>query len=85
MNTALVAPDGTVTDSGTVRFALSLARVTAKPSLSAARFSVTLHWLDPGVLTLTGVQVSPLSVTGAMRFRVKVRVLPFQLALIVAL
>ncbi len=38
---ALVAPDATVTDAGTLTAELLLARLTAKPPLAAAEFRVT--------------------------------------------
>jgi hypothetical protein len=44
---ALVAPAATVTEAGTVTALLLLARLTAKPPLSAAAFSVTVQLSVP--------------------------------------
>ena len=46
-NPALVAPDGTVTDAGTVTILLLLARLTANPALDAAPFRVTVQLSVP--------------------------------------
>jgi hypothetical protein len=43
VNPALVAPAGTVTADGTVTALLLLARLTARPPLPAAAFSVTVQ------------------------------------------
>jgi hypothetical protein len=59
-------------------------RVTANPPLGAAFVSVIVQSDEPGVLIVDAAQLRPLSVTGAIRFRVAVRVRPFQLALAVA-
>lgn len=43
MNPALVAPEGTFNDAGTLTALLSLARLTAKPPLPAAALSATVQ------------------------------------------
>jgi hypothetical protein len=46
-NVALVAPERTVTDAGTVTMPLLLARLTENPPLSAAAFRVTVQLSAP--------------------------------------
>lgn len=46
-NGALVAPEGTVTDAGTARALLLLARATAKPEAGAAAVSFTVQLSVP--------------------------------------
>jgi hypothetical protein len=58
---ALVAPAATVTEAGTVTFELLLARLTAKPPVAAAAFSVTVQLSVPEPVMEPFVQVSPVS------------------------
>jgi hypothetical protein len=54
---AEVAPPGTVTDPGTVTFALFTERLTGNPELGAGPVSVIEHEDDPGEFTVTGEQL----------------------------
>ena len=58
---ALVAPEATVTDEGTVTAALLLARLTASPPLAAAAFSVTEQVSVPAPVIEPLVQLNALS------------------------
>jgi hypothetical protein len=58
---AEVCPAATVTPEGTLRLPLLLVRETAKPPMGAASVKETLHDALPGVLTVVGVQLSPLN------------------------
>jgi hypothetical protein len=84
VNPALPAPAGTVTLPGTVTLALLSASATAKPPLAAGLFNETVQLDDPGALTVAGAHVTPLNVTGTLRFTVAVRLCPFQSAVTVA-
>jgi hypothetical protein len=61
VNPALVAPDATVTDAGTLTAELLLARLTAKPPLAAAAFKVTEQLSVPAPVIEPLVQLSPLN------------------------
>lgn len=61
MNVAEVPPDKTVTDGGTARFALFLEIAMEAPPAGAACDRVTVHVVEPGVATVVGEQVSPVS------------------------
>jgi hypothetical protein len=58
---ALIAPDATVTEAGTVTAVLLLARLTAKPPLGAVAFSVTVQLSAPAPVIDPLEQLSPLS------------------------
>jgi hypothetical protein len=58
---AVVAPEATVTEAGTVTAALLLARPTANPPLGAATFSVTVQLSVPAPVIDPLLQVNPLS------------------------
>ncbi|MFZ1941296.1 MAG: hypothetical protein WAU67_19495, partial [Terracidiphilus sp.] len=58
---ALVAPEATVTEAGTVTAALLLARLTAKPPVAAAAFRVTVQLSAPAPVIEPFAQLSPLS------------------------
>ncbi|MGA3035043.1 MAG: hypothetical protein ABSD70_17285 [Terracidiphilus sp.] len=60
---ALVAPDATVTDEGTVTAKLLLARLTAKPPLAAAALTVTEQLSVPAPVIEPLVQPVPLRLT----------------------
>jgi hypothetical protein len=58
---ALVAPAATVTDAGTVTLELLLPRLTAKPPVAAAAFSVTVQLSVPAPVIEPLAQVNPVS------------------------
>jgi hypothetical protein len=58
---ALVAPDATVTEAGTVTAALLLARFTVNPLLAAAAFRVTVQLSVPAPVIELEAQVNPVS------------------------
>ena len=58
-NVALFAPDGTVTEAGTVMAALLLARVTARPALGADPVSVTVQLSTPEPIMEELAQLNP--------------------------
>jgi hypothetical protein len=58
---ALVAPDATVADAGTVTAELLLDRFTANPPLAAAAFSVTVQPSVPAPVRELLAQVSPVN------------------------
>lgn len=65
VNVAVVAPDDTVTEAGTLKaVVLLLESVTVAPEPPAAWFKVTVQDVVPGALTLVGMQVRLLTVTG---------------------
>ena len=78
---AVVLPDPTVTEAGTVKAAALLDSATvAPPVFDTVTVQVALA-PDP---RLVGVQVNPLSTTGATNETAAVRVLPFSVAVMVA-
>ena len=68
---AEVAPDGTVTDAGTVAAALLLERVTTKPAVGAALVMVTVPVDETPPTTVVGLSDSAATV-GAVMLRVAV-------------
>jgi hypothetical protein len=58
---AVLAPDATVTDDGTVTAELLLARLTARPPVAAAAFSVTVQLSVPAALMDELVQETAVS------------------------
>lgn len=60
-NSALVAPEGTVTDAGTVTALSLLARFTVRPPVAAVAFNVTVHVSLADPVMDPFAQVSPLS------------------------
>ena len=62
---AVVAAAATVTLAGTVKLALLLVKVTAEPPVGAGALKVTVQALVPGPVNEAGLQVRPLTVTGA--------------------
>jgi hypothetical protein len=84
VNAAVLAPDGTVTVLGIVTFELYSESATVNPAAGAAPDNVTVQFDVPGVLTVAGEQLSPLSVPGRLRLTVVVLLCPLQLAVSVA-
>jgi hypothetical protein len=80
VNAAAAKPTGTVTVAGTATLVLSVWSVTISPSAGAALLNVMLQSLDPGVLTLAGAQVRPVTAAGVIRLTDAVRDCPFQVA-----
>ena len=78
---AVVLPDPTVTDAGSVSAAALSDSVTVAPPVFD---TVTVHVELPFDPRLVGAQLSPLNTTGATREMVAVCVLPFSVAVIVA-
>jgi hypothetical protein len=72
LNVAVVAPEATVTDAGTVREALLLATVTFEPPLGAAWASVAVHVLTAPCPRLVGLHVKVDTRTGACRLMLAV-------------
>jgi hypothetical protein len=62
VNPALVAPAGTVTADGTVTALLLLAKLTVRPPLPAAAFSVTVQGSAANPIRALLVQLSELKV-----------------------
>ena len=62
MNVAVVAPDATVTEAGTVSDALLSATVTAAPPVAAAAEIVTVHIELPPDTTVDGAHCSCVTV-----------------------
>jgi len=60
-NLALVAPAATMTEDGTVKSALLLERLTGRPLLPAATFSVTVQLSVPVPVIEVSVQLTPVS------------------------
>jgi hypothetical protein len=58
---AVVAPDATVTEAGSVTAELLLARLTANPPPAAAAFSVTVQVSVPATVIDPLLQASPLN------------------------
>ena len=79
VNPAVEAPADTVTLPGTVAFVLLLESVTGNAAV-AGPLSVTEHEEEPGALTVAGVQLILLRVTGAFTVTVAVWLCPFQVA-----
>jgi len=80
---ALLLPAGTVTDPGTVRFALLLLSETVTPPPDAAAVRLTVQVLVPAATSEPGTQLSPASCAGPCEgttVRLKVCELPFRLA-----
>ena len=80
-NVAVVLPDPTVTDAGTVSAAALLDRLTVAPPVFD---TVTVHVALPPEPRLLGLHVSPLTTTGAASEMVVVRVLVPNVAVTVA-
>ena len=72
LNVAVVDPDATVTDAGTVSEALLLASVTLDPPAGAVWVSVTVHVLTALCPRLVGPHATPETKTGASRLIVAV-------------
>ena len=72
LNVAVVDPDATVTDAGTVSEALLLPSVTLEPPVEAVWVSVTVHVLTALCPRLVGLQATPDTSTGASRLIVAV-------------
>lgn len=65
VNVAVVAPEDTVAEAGTLKaVVLLLESETVAPGAPAAWFKVTVHDVVPGALTVVGLQVRLLTVTG---------------------
>ena len=80
-NVAVVLPDPTVTDAGTVNAAALLDRLTVAPPVFD---TVTVHVELPPDPRLLGVHVSPLTTTAVASEMVVVRVLVPSVAVTVA-
>jgi hypothetical protein len=78
---AVVLPDPTVTEAGTVSAAALLNSVTVAPPVFD---TVTVQVALPPDARLAGLHVTPLSSTGATSEIVAVSVLPFSIAVMVA-
>ena len=78
---AVVLPDATATEAGTVNAAALLDSVTVAPPVCV---TVTVHVALPPDTRLAGLHVRPLSTTGAANAIVAVCVLPFSVAVMVA-
>jgi hypothetical protein len=72
LNVAVVAPEATVTDAGTVSEALLLARATFEPPEGAAWASVTIHVLTALCPRLVGLHAKVDRRTGASRLMLAV-------------
>ena len=81
VNVAVVFPDPTVTEAGTVNAAALLDRLTTAPPVFD---TVAVHVELPPAPRLAGVHVRPLSVGGVARAIVVVRVVLFNVAVRVA-
>jgi hypothetical protein len=81
---ALVAPEATVTEDGTVRAALLSVMLIAVPPLGAAFDTVTVQVLAAFELRLVGAQLSDDSVTEAVRPMEAVFETPLKVAVTVA-
>ena len=84
LKVAVVDPDATVTDAGTVSEALLLTSVTPDPPVGAVCVSVTVHVLTALCPRLVGLQATPETSIGASRLIVVVGELPARVAVIVA-
>ena len=81
VNVAVVLPDPTVTDAGTVNEAALLDRVTVAPPVFE---TVTVHVELPPEPRLVGLHVSPLTTVTVASAMVAVVVPPFNVAVRVA-
>jgi hypothetical protein len=79
-----VLPEATVTEAGTLSAPALLDKLTAAPPVPAAFDSVTVQVELPPVPKLVGLQDNPLTSTGATSEMVAVCVLPFSVAVTVA-
>jgi len=82
---AVVAPGVTVTDAGTLKAALLLATATTLPPAGAAWLNVIVQVVEELAFTLAGLQDRPVTTMGATKVKLAVCVVPFKLALTVAL
>ena len=82
---AVVAPEATVTEAGTVSKALLLARVTVDPPAGAVCVKVTVQLLTALCPRLVGLHTTPDTSTGASKLIVAVCELPPSVAVTVAL
>ena len=85
LNEAVVAPELTVTDAGTVSEALLLPSVTLDPAAGAARVRVTVQKLVALCPRLVGLHTTLETSTGASRLMVAVFELLPSVAVTVAL
>ena len=76
LKVAPVAPEGTVTDAGTVRAALLLVNVMEAPPAGAACVRATVHVVDELDPTLAGVHSTDETRAEAARFTVVLAELP---------
>ena len=84
LKVADVEPAATVTDVGALRDELLSDNETDTPPVEATGVRVTVQTLVPPELRLVGLHVSPLSSTGAASEILSVCVLPFSVAVMVA-
>jgi hypothetical protein len=84
LKVAAVAPAGTVTGAGTVRYALVSVSMTSAPPTGAALVSVTVQVLEPFCPRLVGLQANDNAIEAA-RLMVKLPLVPLYLAVIVEL
>jgi hypothetical protein len=75
---ALVAPDATVTDDGTLTAELLLATLTAKPPLAAAALKVTEQLSVPAPVIEPLVQLNPVSTGTPVPLRLTAVELPVE-------
>jgi hypothetical protein len=67
VNPALVDPAAIVTDEGTVTLAAPpVPVVTVSPPVGAGADTVTVHAVEPGVVTVAGVQATALTLNGGL-------------------
>ena len=85
VNTALAAPEATVTEAGTVTFALLLDRLTGSPPTEAAAVNFTVQLLVPAPVSDAGLQLIPLNASAAFTVTAAVAVAPDALAVTVTL
>jgi hypothetical protein len=76
LNVAVLTPEVTVTDAGTVRIELLLAKVTEAPPLGADCVRVIVHVVDALGPRLAGLQSTEETRTDATRFTAALAELP---------
>jgi hypothetical protein len=79
----VVAEAATVTLAGTVTLLLLLARATVAPPVEAALLNVTVQVAVPAPVNDAGLQVRPLTVTGAFIVTVELALAPLAVAVTV--
>jgi hypothetical protein len=85
VNAALVAPEATVTEAGTVTLPLLLDKLTRSPPLGAAAVRPTVYALVPAPVSDAGLQLIPLNAAAAPTVTEAVLFTPAALAVTVTL